>query len=555
MSSSSSSSSPSFTGSIHTYLDSQSQLTLARLYSTPAGCLAIFRLLPPLPRQIVLSLLWLETPMRKDDLLVWMKGEEGRRLASPALALLSHRAIIKETSSSSSSSKSSKLSITSAFKEGLRRALTGGGTHASFGIPSEKEDKNAKSVEELDEIAVGKWETILHFMVSKGGSINISPVPPKASVLYLLANSGLMADPIASGSNQLRAERLQITSRGFQFLLEDVGTQQWDLMLNYLRLAPEREMDPIEALGFLFMLGSLELGRGYSTENLTATQLTMLEDLNETGFIYRRTKTSKRFYPTRLATTLSSPSSITGDPAADQLQLQFQQQQGPPPTNISTVPTETGFIVIETNFRVYAYTDNVLQISVLNLFVQFKARFPNMVVGEITRRKMRNALEKGITADQIISYLTVHAHPQMHKNNPLLPVTVQDQLRLYETELHRVKTTDGSFFHSFFLFAHSLVLTLSLLPSPFFSSPTLAHPTSLVLPFPSGHLYSDFTSLQEYTMALAYANQLNVVVHDLGKERMMFFVTTEGHGAIKSYVSGLEAELNALDGGGGGWGS
>lgn len=38
-------------------------------------------------------------------------------------------------------------------------------------------------------------QTILHFMVSKGGSINISPVAPKPSVLYLLANSGLMADP------------------------------------------------------------------------------------------------------------------------------------------------------------------------------------------------------------------------------------------------------------------------------------------------------------------------------------------------------------------------
>lgn len=130
---------------------------------------------------------------------------------------------------------------------------------------------------------------------------------------------------------------------------------------------------------------SLRFDQGYSTENLTATQLTMLEDLNETGFIYRRTvrlpslppsflsfthflfpplsclnisqKTSKRFYPTRLATTLSSQSSSSGDPATDQLQLQFQQQQqGPPPTNISTVPSETGFIVIETNFRVYAYT-------------------------------------------------------------------------------------------------------------------------------------------------------------------------------------------------------
>lgn len=101
-------------------------------------------------------------------------------------------------------------------------------------------------------------------MVSKGGSINISPTPPKPSVLYLLANSGLMADPyvtllsfapgeirierrlcflfISQGGNQLvkAADRLQITSRGFQFLLEDVHTQQWDLMLNYLRLAPVR---------------------------------------------------------------------------------------------------------------------------------------------------------------------------------------------------------------------------------------------------------------------------------------------------------------------------
>lgn len=35
--------SSAFTSSIHSYLDSQSQLTLTRLYSTPAGCLSIFR--------------------------------------------------------------------------------------------------------------------------------------------------------------------------------------------------------------------------------------------------------------------------------------------------------------------------------------------------------------------------------------------------------------------------------------------------------------------------------------------------------------------------------
>lgn len=32
-------------------------------------------------------------------------------------------------------------------------------------------------------------------MVSKGGQVDVGGQAPKASVLYLLANSGLMADP------------------------------------------------------------------------------------------------------------------------------------------------------------------------------------------------------------------------------------------------------------------------------------------------------------------------------------------------------------------------
>lgn len=32
------------------------------------------------------------------------------------------------------------------------------GNHQSFGLPSDKEDKNAKTIPELDEIAISKWE-------------------------------------------------------------------------------------------------------------------------------------------------------------------------------------------------------------------------------------------------------------------------------------------------------------------------------------------------------------------------------------------------------------
>lgn len=80
-------------------------------------------------------------------------------------------------------------------------------------------------------------------------------------------------------------------------------------------------------------------------------------------------------------------------------------------------------------------SDNPLQTAVLNLFVTMKSRFPNLVVGTVTRDSVKKALSNGITADQvrhsqtlfvayllitfvaqIIKYLTAHAHPQMRKN-------------------------------------------------------------------------------------------------------------------------------------------
>lgn len=142
--------------------------------------------------------------------------------------------------------------------------------------------------------------------------------------------------------------------------------------------------------------------------------------------------TSGRFSPTRLATTLTS--------------------SAPPlPTTGGSSIQSQGFIVLETNYRIYAYTgtphfrslarsklnwdlDNPLQIAILNLFITLKSRFPNLIVGILTRESVKKALTNGITADQarshtfhltcqslipnvqIISYLTTHAHPQMRKN-------------------------------------------------------------------------------------------------------------------------------------------
>jgi len=437
------------------FLQTQSQTSLTRLYQRPSSCLSVFRLLGAVERQLVMNLLWLELPIPTSTMSSWVTTE-GKAIFDDALASLARLHIL-------SSNSTTKLGLSPTFKTSMRHAITGGGTSVSFGVPAEPDEKrSAPSVDALDAYALERWETVLHYMVSSG--TGQMPIKPSQGVLFLLQRSGLMA---------MNQGQLQITSSGFQFLLHTPHAQLWELLLQYLQMVEERQMDLVEVLSFLFMLSTMELGREYSTENLTDTQRAMLEDLRDYGLIWQRKASSRRFSPTRLATTLTS-------------------SLPPLPTATNVGGADQGFIILETNYHLYAYTDNPLQTAVLNLFVFVKSRFPNLVVGSITRESVRKALVNGITADQIISYLTTYAHPQMRKNKPLLPVTVQDQIRLWELERNRIKTQEG-------------------------------------------FLYTAFASQADYEYVLNYARQLDVVLWDNAAKRC-FFGSVEGHANIRGFI-------------------
>lgn len=211
-------------------------------------------------------------------------------------------------------------------------------------------------------------------------------------------------------------------------------------------------MDAIEILSFLFTLGSLEVGQDYSTVNLTASQLTTLDDLHDLGIVYRHPENSPRFYPTRLATTLNSDSNAVSNSLTGGLSLGGA---------LST--DQTGFIVIETNYRIYAYTNNPLRMAILSLFTKMTTQYSNMIAGKLTKKSVQDAISQGITSQQIISYLTAHAHPIMasrgRTNNstsastgqiqPSLPPTVVDQIRLWQIEGDRMTPTNGYLFQEF----------------------------------------------------------------------------------------------------------
>lgn len=83
--------------------------------------------------------------------------------------------------------------------------------------------------------------------------------------------------------------------------------------------------------------------------------------------------------------------------------------------------------------QVYAYTMSELQVAILRLFVRAECRLPNLFVGTLTRESVTQALEFGVQADQIISFMQQHAHPHVLHKVPIVPeVCLQCHLYLHD---------------------------------------------------------------------------------------------------------------------------
>ncbi|KAF2178883.1 transcription factor Tfb2 [Zopfia rhizophila CBS 207.26] len=394
-----------------------------KLYDQPSTALAIFRcMLPHLAKTIVMAMLYMTGPFPANDLDAWFRSD-AKREKDKAISVLERLHIImlrQETSNQIS------YQLTKRFAQSLRQALTGGGTHRSFGVPSNQPDAKRVDKAFLDEYARKQWENILFYMV--GSTVGLAD----SNALGRDVGEGTKALLKAGDFVRIAHGRVHITRTGFEFVLQEVNAQVWSLLIVYLKHASQLNMSETDVLSFLFMLGSLELGQDYTTTTLSPTQLQMLEDLSAFGIVYRSSKEASTFYPTRLATTLTSDSVSlsTSEPITNSLSSAGHR-------------AGKGYIIIETNYRLYAYTSSLLQIAVLSLFTKLTTRFPNLVSGKLTKESITRAVRLGISSSQILSYLSAHAHPQMQKNSPVLPPTVMDQIRLWEYEGERVETHNG----------------------------------------------------------------------------------------------------------------
>lgn len=317
------------------------------------------------------------------------------------------------------------------------------GDHNSFGVPASIDKTTRISFEEVNAFATKQWEALLYYIVGSSTKTNVAQAELGNSAKALLRHADFVR-----GTDRY----VSITAKGFDFLLQEINAQVWSLLIEYINLAEEAlNMSKVDVLSFLFTVGSLEIGQDYSREHLNDTQKAVLDDLHNFGLVYIP-QDSQYFYPTPIAACITSDSSFAGASAT---------QTGMASKLSSASRGQSGFIVIETNYRIYAYTSSQLQIEILNLFTSLKTRYPNMVAGRISRQSIQGAIEKGITSQQIISYLTTHAHQVMNAENkdassgytapqrPQLPPTVVDQIRLWQIEGDRMKATPGYLFRQF----------------------------------------------------------------------------------------------------------
>jgi transcription initiation factor TFIIH subunit 4 len=115
--------------------------------------------------------------------------------------------------------------------------LTGGGDHRSFGVPCSTPSKEKPTVEQLDSYARKQWDGILGYMVgsAEGASLSAQSINVPESVKKLLRDGGLVTGKTKNPS---------ITQDGFAFVLQDVNSQVWTILIYYLDAVPEVRISP-----------------------------------------------------------------------------------------------------------------------------------------------------------------------------------------------------------------------------------------------------------------------------------------------------------------------
>ena len=279
----------------------------------------------------------------------------------------------------------------------------------------------------LNAYAKSKWEDLLLTLTGASDAFAKpgARVSGRLDAQALFRAAGLAAEEgskkTSASAGRGRLRNVGVTAKGFRFLLTTAQEQIWVLLTQYVRDSRESSTN---AISFLLRLTFQRPGRAYlMTGILSDTEQDVVKDLTHLGLLYTFEAKKKWYYvPTLLSSGLSGG---------------FASDDGE-----NRAVSAEGHVIVETNYRVYAYTTSLVEMEILRLFTRADYRLPNLYVGMLTRESVQNALRSGVDAEQIVAYLRAHAHKQVRKKKPSVPSTVCDQIRLWARDMQRVRADD-----------------------------------------------------------------------------------------------------------------
>uniref|UniRef100_A0A146LL03 General transcription factor IIH subunit 4 n=3 Tax=Lygus hesperus TaxID=30085 RepID=A0A146LL03_LYGHE len=375
-----------------------------------------------------------------------------------------------------------------------------------------------------------------------------------------------------------------ITPKGVQFLFLSQHSQIWEIVLFYLMYLSSQDMK-INALRLLFRLSFMTIGHSYPTGDFTHEQCTIIQDLHDIGLVYYRSQ-EQRVYPTRLILNLSGISNIVNVTSAYTTTNDSRTTSTDGTTTYLHVPkyiVDDGCqIIIETSFKVHAFTRSPLMIAILSFIVDFTYRLPNVVMGYINRKSIRRALLNNLHSSTIVQWLHEHLHPLMFTVGTNVLTTSQQQLPVGITnstttstggvgtgadaggntsqEHFSINTSTSTSATSGTLVSNELLsgtgstsnalhtnvsLQRKYIPKNVISQIELWEEERLRFQLQDAVLLKDFHSSQEYSMWYAYVEKKKLLLfHDA--ERQLLVVTPAGFDSIvreKHRIEGKVAHL------------
>eukprot|EP01130_Rhizamoeba_saxonica_P015472 TRINITY_DN6949_c0_g1_i3.p1 TRINITY_DN6949_c0_g1~~TRINITY_DN6949_c0_g1_i3.p1 ORF type:complete len:389 (-),score=58.64 TRINITY_DN6949_c0_g1_i3:51-1217(-) len=204
-----------------------------------------------------------------------------------------------------------------------------------------------------------------------------------------------------------------LTKEGVKYLLLNDTQKLWLLMKSYVELK-FTTINPIEIMRILMEICYIPIGQKRCINNESEAYHKLYYQLSELGLIYIE---NDYFTSTPLALKLSYRKGVDD-------------------------VSHTGFIVVESNYQVYAYTSSDAHFRILNMITTVELRLPNMIICKLTRQSIKNAIQVGLSCNEVIRYLESNLHTTMNSLSEIYE-QVFDQLRLWEKERNRITYESG----------------------------------------------------------------------------------------------------------------